>query len=120
MDTNMEDSNDSGPSGPNQEDSNSFALVSIGAPQQDEDSQPILSDSAMDELVGNGDDEYRVKLDSLGPIVLNADGTMGRVSNWAEMSETEKAQAIRLISARNKRRKKELMEHKSLLEKNTD
>jgi hypothetical protein len=53
-------------------------------------------------------DENAVKLDALGPIVLNVDGTMGRITNWANFTETEKAQAIRLISARNKKRKETL------------
>lgn len=48
--------------------------------------------------------------DMLGPIVLNSDGTMSRISNWQEMTEKEKDSAKKLISKRNKSRKKALSE----------
>lgn len=65
------------------------------------------------EDIDEGDNDYCVKLDSLGPIVLNSDGTMGRIGNWSNMTETEQAQAIRLISARNKKRKDALVRLKA-------
>ena len=46
-----------------------------------------------------------VSLDHFGPIILNSDGTMSRIPNWAEMSAPEKETAKRLISKRNARRK---------------
>lgn len=49
-----------------------------------------------------------VKLDQLGPIVLNKDGTMSRVNNWAEMTEPEKCATKRMIAKRNLLRKEEL------------
>lgn len=52
-------------------------------------------------LVVGGDS---LKLDELGPVVINADGTTGRISNWQSMLPAERESAIRLIAARNKRR----------------
>jgi hypothetical protein len=46
----------------------------------------------------------------LGPIILNSDGTMSRVPNWAEMTAGERETAQRLIKKRNERRKRELLE----------
>ncbi len=45
-----------------------------------------------------------VSLDHLGPMVVNVDGTMSRISNWAEMADIEKENTVRIISARNKMR----------------
>ncbi|WXC65299.1 hypothetical protein SNK03_011104 [Fusarium graminearum] len=57
---------------------------------------------------GNGVTELRVgesvALDSMGPLVVNRDGTMGRIGNWAGMTEHEKAQTLRLLGKRNKER----------------
>jgi hypothetical protein len=57
--------------------------------------------------------EHSAKLDELGPIILNTDGTMGRISNWAQFTETERAQALRLVAARNKKRKEALLRERS-------
>jgi hypothetical protein len=62
------------------------------------------------EDIGN---EHSAKLDALGPIILNTDGTMGRISNWAQFTETERAQALRLVAARNKKRKEALLQARS-------
>jgi hypothetical protein len=45
-----------------------------------------------------------VSLDHLGPIVVNQDGTMSRISNWDKMTEIEKKNTIRIIGKRNKQR----------------
>ena len=45
-----------------------------------------------------------LKLDYLGPIIINTDGTLQRIPNWIEMSEVEKSKALRLIAARNRKR----------------
>ena len=88
------------------------------------------------------------RLDDLGPIIINTDGTTGRISNWKTMIQSEKGitimiiqlllsklllsklllsklllsillleSAIRLISARNKKRIEVLKQEKEL--KNT-
>jgi hypothetical protein len=49
----------------------------------------------------NGDG---VKLDHLGPLIVNADGTLARISNWAQMTETEKRNTLRVLGKRNKAR----------------
>ncbi|WZH46278.1 uncharacterized protein QYS62_007352 [Fusarium acuminatum] len=45
-----------------------------------------------------------VRLDAMGPLVVNTDGTMGRIGNWAGMTEGEKAQTLKLLGRRNKQR----------------
>ncbi|KAI1471705.1 uncharacterized protein F4812DRAFT_415176 [Daldinia caldariorum] len=45
-----------------------------------------------------------VKLDHLGPLVINEDGTMSRISNWAEMAEIERNNTLRILGKRNKMR----------------
>ncbi|KAI0130719.1 hypothetical protein F4814DRAFT_403400 [Daldinia grandis] len=45
-----------------------------------------------------------VKLDHLGPLVVNEDGTMSRISNWAEMAEIERNNTLRILGKRNKLR----------------
>ncbi|KAH8906943.1 hypothetical protein BR93DRAFT_937869 [Coniochaeta sp. PMI_546] len=42
--------------------------------------------------------------DKLGPVVVNEDGTMSRIANWAEMSDIEKRNTLRVLGARNKLR----------------
>ncbi|KAB8356626.1 hypothetical protein FH972_024203 [Carpinus fangiana] len=45
-----------------------------------------------------------VTLDHLGPMVVNADGSLSRINNWAEMSEVERKNTMRIIGKRNKQR----------------
>jgi len=42
-----------------------------------------------------------VTLDALGPVVVNSDGSLSRISNWDRMEESEKAVATRRIAKRN-------------------
>ena len=42
-----------------------------------------------------------VVLDEFGPVVVNSDGTLSRITNWHEMTDDEKATAKRLIAKRN-------------------
>jgi hypothetical protein len=51
-----------------------------------------------------------VKLDHMGPLVVNQDGTMSRISNWAEMSEIERQNTLRILGKRNQLRLKKLRE----------
>jgi hypothetical protein len=55
-------------------------------------------------LTGKELDENCFKLDHLGPMVLNQDGTISRIGNWEEISDVERANAIRLVCKRNKQR----------------
>ncbi|PHH51474.1 hypothetical protein CFIMG_008697RA00001 [Ceratocystis fimbriata CBS 114723] len=44
------------------------------------------------------------KLDSLGPLVVNQDGTVSRINNWGTMSEIERENTLRILGKRNKLR----------------
>ncbi|KAJ4170659.1 hypothetical protein NW754_006795 [Fusarium falciforme] len=58
-----------------------------------------------------------VRLDALGPLVVNADGSMGRVGNWAGMTEGEREATLRLLGRRNKQRLEALKANKAEEEK---
>jgi hypothetical protein len=42
--------------------------------------------------------------EELGPLVVNADGTVARISNWKQMTEAERANVLRVLGKRNKER----------------
>jgi len=42
-----------------------------------------------------------VKLDHLGPIVVNQDGTLSRIGNWDQMADIEKKNTLRILGKRN-------------------
>lgn len=78
--------------------------------QQQEQQQPYLSlpDTSSSsgatnqlDLSGGGS---AAKLDHLGPMVVNVDGTLSRISNWGEMTEIEKKTTLRVLGKRNKQR----------------
>lgn len=43
-------------------------------------------------------------LDDLGPIIINKDGSLRRITNWAELSAVEKKHTLRKVSLRNHKR----------------
>ena len=45
-----------------------------------------------------------IKMDQLGPVVVNSDGSLSRITNWPTMSEQERQTALKLIAKRNKKR----------------
>lgn len=45
-----------------------------------------------------------VKVDKLGPVVVSHDGSISRIANWAEMTEREQQNTMRLIGKRNQQR----------------
>lgn len=45
-----------------------------------------------------------MKLGHLGPMVVNVDGSLSAINNWAEMSEIERKNTMRVIGKRNKER----------------
>jgi hypothetical protein len=51
--------------------------------------------------VGSGEG---VALDHLGPMVVNKDGTISRITNWDGMAEIEKENTLRILQKRNKQR----------------
>ncbi|KAF9992034.1 hypothetical protein BGZ79_003614, partial [Entomortierella chlamydospora] len=70
----------------------------------------VASDGSTNQLEVNGQD---LKLDLLGPVVVNEDGTMSRIDNWHEMAEIEKANVRRILLKRNAQRLAKLRaEHK--------
>ncbi|CCF44790.1 hypothetical protein CH063_03428 [Colletotrichum higginsianum] len=49
----------------------------------------------------SGGDGASTKLDHLGPLVVNQDGTMSRIGNWGEMTEIERRNTLRILGKRN-------------------
>lgn len=47
-----------------------------------------------------------ISLEELGPIIINADGTTRRITNWSTLSDSEQKSSWRVISARNLKRLK--------------
>ncbi|KAJ5179686.1 hypothetical protein N7492_002896 [Penicillium capsulatum] len=45
-----------------------------------------------------------VKLDHLGPMVVNVDGSLARIGNWEQMTEIERKNTLRILGKRNKQR----------------
>lgn len=45
-----------------------------------------------------------VRFDALGPMVVNVDGTLSRITNWEKMAPIEKENTLRILSKRNKAR----------------
>lgn len=62
---------------------------------------PSEDDATKLDVSGEGS---TVRLDHLGPIVVNQDGTMSRISNWDKMTEIEKKNTLRVLGKRNKQR----------------
>ncbi|KAF9887590.1 hypothetical protein FE257_009803 [Aspergillus nanangensis] len=73
------------------EQSTPLALPEVGS-----DSKPTQLD------VSNG--ESTAKLDHLGPLVVNQDGTLSRISNWDQMTDIEQKNTLRVLGKRNKLR----------------
>ncbi|KAH8131524.1 hypothetical protein LI328DRAFT_9042 [Trichoderma asperelloides] len=57
-----------------------------------------------------------VKLDALGPLVVNVDGTMSRISNWDKMADIERQNTLRIIGKRNQQRLAALREARGISE----
>ncbi|KAJ9482366.1 hypothetical protein VN97_g11066 [Penicillium thymicola] len=45
-----------------------------------------------------------VKLDHLGPMVVNVDGTLSQIGNWQQMTDIEKNNTLRVLGKRNQKR----------------
>ncbi|RTE70872.1 hypothetical protein BHE90_014723 [Fusarium euwallaceae] len=68
-------------------------------PAPEEETAAVRGDGVTALRVGES-----VRLDALGPLVVNTDGSMGRVGNWAGMTEGEREATLRLLGRRNKQR----------------
>ncbi|PGH00852.1 hypothetical protein AJ80_09104 [Polytolypa hystricis UAMH7299] len=51
-----------------------------------------------------------VKLDHLGPLVVNVDGSLSRIGNWEQMTDIERRNTLRIVGKRNQARLKVLRE----------
>src|ERR1700761_9153365 len=49
------------------------------------------------------------KLDALGPMVLNSDGTLSRIHNWSEMTQVERERTLRILGKRNQLRRENIL-----------
>lgn len=65
------------------------------------------SESDSTKLSVNGEG---VKLDHLGPLVVNKDGTLSRIANWGNMAEVERQNTLRILGKRNQLRMESLKE----------
>lgn len=65
---------------------------------------PSPSDGATTTTLDVSGEGSTVKLDHLGPLVVNTNGTMSRIGNWAQMSSIEKENTLRILGKRNKQR----------------
>ncbi|EGG01733.1 uncharacterized protein MELLADRAFT_31815, partial [Melampsora larici-populina 98AG31] len=54
-----------------------------------------------------------VAFDHLGPMVINTDGSISRISNWDQLSDIEKTRTSRLVIQRNAQRLTRLREKES-------
>ncbi|KAF3358610.1 hypothetical protein VDGD_07610 [Verticillium dahliae] len=50
-----------------------------------------------------------VSMDALGPVVVNVNGTLSRINNWAEMNEIERENTLRVLGKRNRQRREALL-----------
>jgi hypothetical protein len=65
-------------------------------------SNPISNEDGVKlDMSGGG---TTVKLDHLGPMVVNVDGTLSQIGNWQQMTEVEKENTLRVLGKRNQRR----------------
>uniref|UniRef100_A0A7S3ZE01 Uncharacterized protein n=1 Tax=Lotharella globosa TaxID=91324 RepID=A0A7S3ZE01_9EUKA len=53
--------------------------------------------------------------DTMGPLVINEDGTSSYINNWAEMTEQERKNVIRVLGRRNRIRMANLTSDESFL-----
>ncbi|KAF3176049.1 hypothetical protein TWF225_009150 [Orbilia oligospora] len=50
-----------------------------------------------------------LKLDHLGPLVVNSDGTLSRIQNWPNMTPYERERTIHILGKRNRLRTESLL-----------
>ena len=90
-------------------------MASERAMASDETREPVLAlpssesagsaaaatDDEVQTITVNGDP---VTVDKLGPVVINADGTISRITNWHDMTAAEQQRTLRVIGKRNRSR----------------
>ncbi|KAN0065349.1 hypothetical protein ACQY0O_001185 [Thecaphora frezii] len=65
---------------------------------------PILGLPAPSDATPASEAQTSFKLDHLGPVIVNTDGTISRIAGWTEMTELEKQRSLRLLAKRNNAR----------------
>jgi hypothetical protein len=68
----------------------------LGLPEPPSEAEAVKFD-----MSSGGD---TVRLDHLGPMVVNKDGTLSRIGNWEQMTEMEQRNTMRIVGKRNKQR----------------
>lgn len=92
-------------------DNNSTTTTTTTTPPDDQNKAPLPlpeppSGSDAQELdVSSG---QAIKLDHLGPMVVNRDGTLSRIDNWQQMTDIERRNTLRILGKRNQLRRDEL------------
>ncbi|PWY98914.1 hypothetical protein BCV70DRAFT_139927, partial [Testicularia cyperi] len=71
-------------------------------------STPVLGLPAPSDAQPGQEPNNVIKLDHLGPMVVNSDGTISRIANWQNMSQIEKDRSLRLLAKRNNLRMENL------------
>jgi len=96
-----------------------FELIEREAGEQTEAQPPALPSTA-DGSETKGESQGRtimvgstpIKVDALGPVIVNEDGTLRRIANWNDLTEAERQVAVRRIAARNQARLAHLRDEK--------
>lgn len=61
-----------------------------------------------------------IRLEEMGPIILNTDGTTRRIENWDQLTKKEQEVTWRRISKRNEERRQVLMKEQEEMLKEQD
>jgi len=82
----------------------------MAAPKEDASSEGTAAPALAleDGSAHSGVDDGKLRLDSLGPVVLNSDGTISRIANWDKMTPAEQERTQRIVARRNEQRRKRL------------
>lgn len=66
------------------------------------------------EVSGSGDIKQTISFDDIGPLVINKDGTLSRIHNWAQMTEPERERTVRVLGKRNMLRKEAILKEEEV------
>ncbi|KIW26554.1 uncharacterized protein PV07_09640 [Cladophialophora immunda] len=73
-------------------------------------STPLALPAPQDAPTSATEPSQTFKLDALGPLVINSDGTLSRIHNWAEMTELERERTLRILGKRNQLRRENVLD----------
>ncbi|WWC87361.1 uncharacterized protein L201_002250 [Kwoniella dendrophila CBS 6074] len=72
--------------------------LAIEAPHEDNSEPESAQEEAEEEIqtldLGEGN---VIKLDKLGPMIINSDGTLSRIQNWQDLHPIEQERTVRLL-----------------------